>query len=53
MPSIISYITRRIKPSCAVWELTLRCNSNCIHCGSEAGKARSDELDTEEALKLV
>ena len=53
MPSIISYITRRIKPSCAVWEITLRCNSNCIHCGSDAGKTRSDELDTEEALKLV
>lgn len=53
MPSILSYITRRIKPSCAVWEITLRCNSKCIHCGSSAGKARSDELDTEEALQLV
>jgi len=53
MPSILSYITRRIKPSCAVWEITLRCNSKCIHCGSIAGEARSDELDTEEALQLV
>jgi radical SAM protein with 4Fe4S-binding SPASM domain len=42
-----------IKPSCAVWEITLRCNSNCIHCGSRAGKSRLDELDTEEAVKLV
>ena len=53
MPSLISLLTRRIKNSCAVWEITLKCNSKCIHCGSEAGKARSDELSTEEALILV
>ncbi|MEE9377816.1 MAG: radical SAM protein [Candidatus Lokiarchaeia archaeon] len=53
MPSLISLLTRRIKNSCAVWEITLRCNSKCIHCGSRAGSARSDELNTEEALKLV
>ena len=53
MPSITSLISQRIKPSCAVWEITLKCNSNCIHCGSKAGKTRLDELDTEESLKLV
>ena len=53
MPSITSLISQRIKPSCAVWEITLKCNSNCIHCGSKAGKARPDELNTEESLKLV
>ena len=53
MPSLISLLTRRIKNSCAVWEITLKCNSKCIHCGSRAGSARSDELNTEEALKLV
>ena len=53
MPSLISFLTSRIKNSCAVWEITLRCNSKCIHCGSRAGSARSDELNTEEALKLV
>jgi radical SAM protein with 4Fe4S-binding SPASM domain len=37
----------------AVWELTLRCNLLCIHCGSRAGKARERELDTSEALDLV
>lgn len=37
---------------CAVWEFTLKCNLNCIHCGSSAGKARADELSTEEALQL-
>ncbi len=53
MPSLISLLTRRIKNSCAVWEITLKCNSLCIHCGSRAGSARSDELNTEEALELV
>jgi radical SAM protein with 4Fe4S-binding SPASM domain len=39
-------------PRLAVWELTLACNLNCRHCGSRAGKARDDELTTEEALQL-
>ncbi len=39
-------------PRVAVWELTLRCNLNCRHCGSRAGKARADELSLDEALKL-
>ena len=37
---------------CAVWEFTLACNLNCMHCGSSAGKKRADELTTEESLKL-
>ncbi len=37
---------------CAVWEFTLKCNLNCLHCGSTAGGKRGDELDTKEALKL-
>ncbi|MEB3298790.1 MAG: radical SAM protein [Candidatus Sericytochromatia bacterium] len=37
----------------AVWEITLRCNLACSHCGSRAGEARVDELSTEEALDLV
>jgi len=36
-----------------VWELTLRCNQACGHCGSRAGRARSDELTTPEALAVV
>jgi radical SAM protein with 4Fe4S-binding SPASM domain len=39
-------------PGCAVWEITLKCNLKCLHCGSTAGKARSDELSTAEALQL-
>src|SRR3989339_220234 len=35
-----------------VWEITLKCNARCIHCGSSAGDARDDELSTEEALNI-
>lgn len=41
------------RPVYAVWELTLRCNLACRHCGSRAGRARPDELTLEEATKLV
>jgi radical SAM protein with 4Fe4S-binding SPASM domain len=33
-------------------ELTLKCNMRCIHCGSQAGRARQDELATAEFLQL-
>jgi radical SAM protein with 4Fe4S-binding SPASM domain len=36
-----------------VWELTLRCDLSCDHCGSRAGKKRDDELTTDEALAVV
>lgn len=39
-------------PHIAVWELTLKCNLKCLHCGSSAGKKRTDELSTKEALQL-
>lgn len=41
------------RPRYVVWELTLKCDLKCIHCGSRAGKARRDELSTEEALRVV
>lgn len=37
----------------AVWEITLKCNLACQHCGSRAGQARQQELTTDEALDLV
>ncbi|MFX0061929.1 MAG: radical SAM protein, partial [Candidatus Hermodarchaeota archaeon] len=37
---------------CAIWETTLGCNLKCSHCGSKAGVARTDELDTKECLSL-
>ncbi|MBW4615626.1 MAG: nif11-class peptide radical SAM maturase 3 [Desmonostoc vinosum HA7617-LM4] len=42
---------RRI--SYAVWEITLKCNLACQHCGSRAGHTRAKELSTAEALDLV
>lgn len=42
---------RRI--SYAVWEITLKCNLACQHCGSRAGHTRTHELTTAEALNLV
>src|SRR5215510_14481972 len=37
----------------AVWELTLKCNLACGHCGSRAGDKRDNELSSDEALDLV
>ena len=44
---------RAATPEYVVWELTLQCDLACRHCGSRAGRARPDELSTEEALDLV
>ena len=40
-------------PRQAVWETTLKCNMNCMHCGSRAGKARENELTIEECLNIA
>ena len=40
-------------PRYVVWELTLRCDHACTHCGSRAGAAREVELTTEQALAVV
>ena len=40
-------------PVLAVWELTLKCDQPCQHCGSRAGGARAKELSTEEAYRVV
>ncbi len=41
------------RPIYAVWEITLRCDLACRHCGSRAGRERPEELSTAEALDLV
>lgn len=40
------------KPLHAVWELTMRCDQACAHCGSRALRPRPDELSTEEVLAV-
>ncbi len=38
----------------AVWEITLSCNINCLHCGSNADiNQRPKELSTGEAFALI
>ena len=39
--------------ACCVWELTLRCNLSCLHCGATAGARRPNELDPDEALSVA
>ncbi len=40
-------------PAYVVWEITLKCDQPCRHCGSRAGAARETELTTAEALDVV
>ena len=47
-PSKVKYY-----PKHAVWEMTLKCNMNCMHCGSKAGAPREKELTTEECLDIA
>lgn len=41
------------KPIYAVWEITMRCDHACAHCGSRAELARPDELTTEELYEVA
>jgi len=41
------------RQSRAIWEITLRCNLSCLHCGSRAAQPRTDELSTTEAFELI
>ncbi len=34
-------------------ELTLRCNQNCLHCGSRCGEVKSEELSKEEYFRFL
>ncbi len=40
-------------PEKCVWELTLKCNLQCTHCGSIAGNARKNELSVDECLNIA
>lgn len=40
-------------PVYAVWEVTLKCDHACAHCGSRAVRAREDELSTAELLDVA
>ena len=40
------------RPVYVVWEITMKCDQPCQHCGSRAGPARVDELSTEESFAI-
>jgi len=40
-------------PLYVVWEITLRCDHSCAHCGSRADKPRVNELSTQEMLEVA
>ena len=45
--------TEQHHPRYVVWELTLKCDLACRHCGSRAGRPREEELSLSECLDLV
>jgi len=49
---MLLYPSDGYRPRFVVWELTLRCNMHCRHCGSDAGTRRGHELEPAEALDL-
>jgi radical SAM protein with 4Fe4S-binding SPASM domain len=52
-PRRLDVLHERFRPVYVVWELTLRCDQPCTHCGSRAGEARARELSTAQALDVV
>lgn len=44
---------QRPTPAMAVWAITQACDQRCMSCGPRSGRALNDELNTEEALRLV
>jgi mycofactocin radical SAM maturase len=40
-------------PICLTWEMTYACNLRCVHCLSSSGVKARDELDTQEAKRLL
>ncbi len=49
----LDVLSKDFFPAYVVWELTLRCDQACTHCGSRASAARPDELSTEEAKDVA
>ena len=49
----LNVLSDHFHPAYVVWELTLKCDHACHHCGSRAVKARPNELSVEEALEVV
>ncbi|MBK9264748.1 MAG: radical SAM protein [Polyangiaceae bacterium] len=46
-------VPSRPRPIYVVWEVTMKCDQPCQHCGSRAGAARVKELSTEESFEIA
>lgn len=51
LPAAPSVAPWRLRSVCM--ELTLRCNLRCVHCGSAAGQARTNELALPELIPIL
>jgi [mycofactocin precursor peptide]-tyrosine decarboxylase / 3-amino-5-[(4-hydroxyphenyl)methyl]-4,4-dimethylpyrrolidin-2-one synthase len=40
-------------PVNVTWEISLKCNLQCVHCLSDSGEASHDELNHKESLDLI
>ncbi|MCA9508748.1 MAG: radical SAM protein [Myxococcales bacterium] len=49
----LNVLSEQFFPAYVVWELTLKCDQKCVHCGSRASKPRKNELNSHDALKIV
>jgi radical SAM protein with 4Fe4S-binding SPASM domain len=49
----LNILEKKPFPAYVVWELTLKCDQRCSHCGSRASVARAGELDRAAALTVV
>lgn len=46
-------INRLRSPVNVTWEITLKCNLNCVHCLSDSGHEADNELDFSECKNLI
>ena len=46
-------INSQFRPVYVVWELTLKCDLACRHCGSRAGRPREEEMSLDEAKHIA
>lgn len=40
-------------PRQAIWEMTLKCNMSCMHCGSKAGEKQKRELSFNKCMDIA
>ena len=46
-------MNKQYKLDTCVWEITRKCNFNCVYCGTKAGKAHANELGLEKCMSIA